>query len=529
MALPPVLLVVFIVSVLTSLAVAGRLTAITVNGRPAEGSRQWSASATPRIGGVAVFIALALALLAAAIVKMTGSSPAGLPDLAGAIVISATILFAVGLLDDIRGVKPLLKLIAQTAAAVVVYSAGFSIEHVSLLPGYSIDLGVFALPLTVVWLVGVSNAFNLIDGMDGLAGGVAIIGLVTAAIAGLFLGNPSVPIYTVGLIGALLGFLRYNWPNARLFMGDSGSLVVGFLLAVLSVKAATDTNNLTYGLVPIFALAYPLLDTGVAMLRRWLRGVPLSRADRRHVHHQLRAMGIGPTKSLIVIYTVSSVVAGMGLLAAFAPPEVTFLATILGVTALLLIVSTSIYWLEYHEFFEVGASLASGLRKAKWVIRDKINARDIVNVIQHAQTLEEVQAILEDSATIFRFAHMKLHTAEMRRRPGKITQELQALKLWKLEYPILHDHTDEHNGLALTIWCSLEASQRPAGAERIARLIGPAIAAWVQSGKYTPAVPSYGDRLLHVEYTPYPTADLLERKPETPIWNPPPAEEVLRT
>src|SRR5688572_6147269 len=223
MALPPILLVVFLVSVFTSLAVAGRLTVFTVSSRRSEGSRQWSASATPRIGGVAVFVALALALLAAAIVRVVRAGlNSSLPDLAGAMIVSATILFAVGLLDDVRGVKPSLKLIAQTAAAMVVYSAGFSIEHVSLLPGYSFELGVLALPLTVIWLVGVSNAFNLIDGMDGLAGGVAIIGLGSTAIAGLFLGNPSVPIYTVGLIGALLGFLRYNWPSARLFMGDSG-------------------------------------------------------------------------------------------------------------------------------------------------------------------------------------------------------------------------------------------------------------------------------------------------------------------
>lgn len=502
MAFPAILLVVFLVSVLTSLAVAARLTTITVSGRLPERSRQLSASGIPRIGGVAVFAALAIAILAAAAAKaLLSGAIAGLPDLADAVILSAAILFAVGLLDDVRGVKPIAKLTAQTAVALIIYWAGFSVEHISLMPGYTMHLGVFALPVTILWLVGVSNAFNLIDGMDGLAGGVAIIGLITVAAAGLLLGNPTVPIYAVGLVGALLGFLRYNWPSARLFMGDSGSLVVGFLLAVLSVKAATDSTKLTYGLVPIFALAYPLFDTAVAMLRRWLRGVPLSRADRRHIHHQLRSLGMGPTKSLLVIYASTSVVAGLGLLAAFAPPEVTFITTILGVAILIALVAMSISWLQYHEFSEVGSSIAHAARKAPSVIRDKINARDIANVIRQAHTIEEVQAVLEDSAPTFRFAYMKLSTPETRSRmPGPITQELQALKLWKLEYPIVYGNPEHYDGLCLTIWCDLGVSQRPAGAERVAQIIGPAIAEWVSNRPFKPAEISHGDRLLHATH-----------------------------
>ena len=172
---------------------------------------------------------------------------------------------------------------------------------------------MLALPITVLWLVGVSNAFNLIDGLDGLAAGVAIIALVPIAIAGLIIGDTSVPVYAIALIGALLGFLKYNWPSARLFMGDSGSLVVGFLLALLSIRGATDSKGATLALIPIFALAYPLVDTGIAILRRWLRGVPLSRADTRHVHHQLGFLGLGPRKALFVICAASGAIATLGL------------------------------------------------------------------------------------------------------------------------------------------------------------------------------------------------------------------------
>src|SRR5437868_4891756 len=282
-----ILLVVFVLSAASSLLVARRLTRVNVRGRHPERSRHWSASGIPRIGGIAVFLSAPGAILIGALAtsQFAGSLPR-LPELAGSLIIASAILFVIGLLDDLRGVPPLVKLLAQTCAALVVYAAGFSIEHVSLVPGHTLDLGVFALPVTVLWLVGISNAFNLVDGLDGLAGGVAIIALLAIAPVGIILHNDSVAVYAVALVGALLGFLRYNLPPARLYMGDSGSLVVGFVLAVLSVRGSTDSAHVTHGLIPIFALSYPLLDTGVAIVRRWLRGVPLSRADRRHVHHQ---------------------------------------------------------------------------------------------------------------------------------------------------------------------------------------------------------------------------------------------------
>src|SRR5688500_7768221 len=148
MILPGMLVVVFLVSVFTSLAVASRLTKVTVTARRPEQSRQWSASGTPRLGGVAVFSALAVGVFAAAGVRAAISgTPDGLPALVDALILSAGVLFVVGLLDDIRGVRPLAKLAAQTAAAFVIYAAGFSVEHVSLMPGYTIHLDILAAPV----------------------------------------------------------------------------------------------------------------------------------------------------------------------------------------------------------------------------------------------------------------------------------------------------------------------------------------------------------------------------------------------
>jgi UDP-GlcNAc:undecaprenyl-phosphate GlcNAc-1-phosphate transferase len=483
MSLPAVLLIVFVAAVMTSLAVARRLTQVVVRPRLPERSRQWSASRIPRIGGVAIFAALPIGIVAAAVANaaLTGMIPQ-LPELAEALIIASAILFVVGLLDDIRGVPPVAKLTAQTIAALVVFYSGFSIDHVSLFPGTTVHLGMAALPITVLWLVGVSNAFNLVDGIDGLAAGVAIIGLAASAVAAITLGNPSVPLYTVALIGALLGFLRYNFPQAKLFLGDSGSLVVGFLLAVLSVKGATDAGGVTRGLVPIFALSYALLDTGVAILRRWLRGVPLSRADHRHIHHQLRSLELTPTRSLVLIYAAAAASAAVGLIISFAPPGVIVVATMIGVAALVLAMALGIHWLEYHEFMAARTSISSAARNARSVIRDKIQARDIAQIIRDAKSFEEVQATLHDSAGTFRFAHMKLSDAASRRRAaGRATQELEALKLWKLEYPIIHENATDYDGICLTIWCSMEAAQRHAGAERIARIVGPAISDWVRA------------------------------------------------
>jgi len=484
MSLSVLLLVVFAVSLAASAVLAERLTHVNVKGRHPERSRHWSASGVPRLGGIAVFGAAPIAILLVAAAPLGAISD--LPELAGSMILASAILFCIGLFDDLRGVPPVVKLLAQAAAALIVYIAGFKVGSIALLPGQAIQLGVLELPITLLWLVGVSNAFNLVDGLDGLAGGVAVIALIPIAISGLIIGNTSVPIYSVALIGALLGFLKYNWPSARLFMGDSGSLVVGFLLALLSIRGATNSAGITLALIPIFALAYPLLDTGVAILRRWLRGVPISRADRRHVHHQLCTLGLSTRKALTVIYVATAAIATLGLIIGFAPPDMV-IATLVGIVALMLLMGGGIYWLEYHEFVEAGASFAHALRKSRSVIQDKINARDLAATLRGARSIEEIQTILADSAETFRFAHMKLSDPFSRKQAaGRITQELQALKLWKLEYPVLQRASDEYDGICLTIWSAIASGQRPAGAERVARILAPAIAEWVGGRKRTP-------------------------------------------
>jgi UDP-GlcNAc:undecaprenyl-phosphate GlcNAc-1-phosphate transferase len=449
-----------------------------------DGARRGHVRPVPRLGGVAIFAGVLLAFGAAPLVAGLSNLVPTVPHLTSALLVASAILFSLGLWDDLRGVPPFVKLAGQTVAALVVVWSGFRIDTLILPPSYQLILGWASIPVTVVWLVGVSNALNLVDGLDGLAGGVGAIALLTATAAAIVVGNGSVPWYTLALGGALLGFLRYNFPPAKIFLGDSGSLVVGFLLAVLTVKGATRPDQATYALAPIFALSFPLLDTGIAMLRRWLRGTPLSRADARHIHHQLRALGLSPRKAVVVILAESAVVAVLGLCVTFAPPEFTVAVAVAGAAILLFIMVYGVRWLEYHEFLEAGASVTSAALHARRVIQDKIVARDLTVLIRKAESFEELSEIVEESAPLFRFSHMELrHGALDRHLPPHIAGELHTARFCKLEYPIASRTTKPNDFVTLNIWCTTESVRRPVGAERVARILGPAIAGWLEVGR----------------------------------------------
>jgi UDP-GlcNAc:undecaprenyl-phosphate/decaprenyl-phosphate GlcNAc-1-phosphate transferase len=448
-----------------------------------DGSRHRHTQPVPRLGGVAVFAGLLVAVTLSALIspRFADVTPWAAP-LNRALVAASAILFLIGLLDDIRGVSPALKLIAQTAAALIVISFGFRIDVVGFVPGSQFELGLFAVPVTILWLVGVSNAFNLIDGLDGLAGGVGVIALIAISASAAALGNSYVPLQSIALAGALIGFLRHNWPPARIFMGDSGSLVVGFLLAFLAIKGSTTTGGVVYGLVPIFAISYLLLDTGIAILRRWLRGAPLSRADDRHIHHQLLALGLSPRRAVSVIFLQSALIALLGLCVTFVPPHMTLAISIIGVAVLLAIFTYGLRWLEYHEFLEAGASFASGVRKARSAIQDRILARDVARMLRDVVTIEEANAIVRGVAQAFRFVHMEiLH--ETTPVVATIRAPDHLGPTWLLEYPICASGGLTETARAepvLAIWCAVMQNGRPASPERVAQILAPTLAEVVQ-------------------------------------------------
>ena len=264
-----------------------------------DGLRRRHARPTPVWGGMAVFAALCLgaACLAAASLWGLLTIPAGTAGLAIALGLSAGGLCLLGCYDDVFDLRPRQKLLGQIVATLPVLIAGCWVDQVAIL-GWQINLGWLGVPCTVAWLIFGINALNLIDGMDGLASvvGVSVSGAI-AAIA-LASGQQHVALLAFALAGALIGFLVFNLPPARIFLGDCGSMLIGLFLSVLALQLLTGptpvTGSVPANLTVALALFYvPLLDTTLAVIRRLLNGRGIMAADREHVHHRLQDLGFG--------------------------------------------------------------------------------------------------------------------------------------------------------------------------------------------------------------------------------------------
>jgi UDP-GlcNAc:undecaprenyl-phosphate GlcNAc-1-phosphate transferase len=284
----------------------------------------------PRLGGVAIYIGVMLTM--AALIAMTGRFPkdarGGEGGLAG-IAIGGTLIFVLGLLDDLESLSAKIKLLVQILAACAAYSLGVRIRAVPIpwvmnidfsflhLHGTLLDLKWMSLPVTVFWLVGIANAVNLIDGMDGLAAGVSAISALTiwsVSLAGS-LDRPYSALLAAVLAGALLGFLRWNFNPARIFLGDSGAYLVGFVLGAISIMGVIKGATANTIIVPcvLLILFFPILDTSWAILRRVARGRSPFEPDAGHIHHRLLQTGLSQKKVAYLIYFVS---ATLGLVAA---------------------------------------------------------------------------------------------------------------------------------------------------------------------------------------------------------------------
>lgn len=263
----------------------------------------------PRLGGVGIFAAFLPALLIGMAVLTDGSFQevfaAYLPAILGLVLIHAT-----GLIDDFRNLPAIYKFIAQLIAAFLITLAPLRLTELWLpFMEAPLELGPFGYPLTVLWIVAVANAVNLIDGIDGLAGGFSAIAILGTGLIGLFLlQNETLALIAFALFGALVGFLFFNLPPARIFMGDSGSLTVGFLLAAVplagSVTAVGGVNTeINFGIIPIVTLLFlPIVDMITAIARRIRKGQPIYMADREHVHHKLIDRGLSAGAILRIMY-----------------------------------------------------------------------------------------------------------------------------------------------------------------------------------------------------------------------------------
>ena len=257
----------------------------------------------PRVGGVGIVIAYAAAYGFVLLLHLRAGAKIehGL-EFVLRLAPAALLIFATGFIDDIRGVKPWQKLIGEVGAALMAYWAGIRVRDFA-----GFDLATWLqLPLTVLWLVGCTNAVNLIDGIDGLAAGVGLFATCTTLFAALLQHNLALALATAPLAGCLLGFLRYNFNPATIFLGDCGSLFIGFLLGCYGVLWSEKAATILGMTAPLMVLAIPLLDTSLAIARRFLRGQPIFSADRGHIHHRLLDRGLTPRKVALVLYAFSA-------------------------------------------------------------------------------------------------------------------------------------------------------------------------------------------------------------------------------
>ena len=271
--------------------------------------RKTHAVAVPRTGGVAIVAACVAAI---GLLLLTSLKGAARVDLSVALQLlpAGAVIFALGLLDDLVGLNAWKKLLGQALASYLAYLGGV---HITGFAGYALPAWS-TLPITMAWLIACSNAFNLIDGMDGLAAGIGLFATFTTLSAALVNDNIALALATAPLLGALLAFLRYNFNPASIFLGDCGSLTIGFLLgcfgAIWSQKSAT-----LFGMAaPLMALAVPLVDAGIAVVRRFLRRQPIFSPDRNHLHHRLLDRGFSPRKVALIVYGLCGVATAFSLL-----------------------------------------------------------------------------------------------------------------------------------------------------------------------------------------------------------------------
>jgi UDP-GlcNAc:undecaprenyl-phosphate GlcNAc-1-phosphate transferase len=287
-------------------------------------------------------------------------------------------------------------------------------------------------------------------------------------------------VITLAMVGSLFAFLRFNRSPARIFLGDSGSMVLGFFLSIRLVTAATTPDGLTFFLVPLFALAYPLLDTFIAIARRWLRGHPFSRADGRHIHHQILALGLSARRTVDLLGLFFACVAFLGVSITFAPPRVTLTLMTAGGVLIFAVFFYAIRWLRYTEFIELGASIASVIRNARGHVRNKIVATDIAMKLNKANTLEEFSAILNESAEELGLLEVNLVLGSGNQFIGPSSRQIWPAgnRPYRVDYPITWERDGHRQDAVLRIWCERPDGRRHHGTERIAARLAPAIEGW---------------------------------------------------
>jgi UDP-GlcNAc:undecaprenyl-phosphate/decaprenyl-phosphate GlcNAc-1-phosphate transferase len=345
----------------------------------------------PRLGGVAIFLAFSISLtvwLGLSLVfprLIQGLAPVTLLR----IYIPACLIFCLGIYDDLHGAGPYLKFSVQAVAAAMLFAGGMRVLDLPLLFRSSSLPWFLGLPLTVLWVVAVTNAFNLIDGLDGLAAGSGLFSTLVFFVCALVNHSWLGSLMSVTLAGAILGFLRFNFNPATIFLGDSGSLFIGFMLSALALEGQQKAPTFVAIAIPVVSFGLPILETLLSILRRLISGRPIFTADREHIHHKLLQMGFSHRQVVIVLYAVSAVFAMLSLFLLW--PTGSTLGLVLAV------VGTGVWLgvqhLNYLEFGEL-RRVAQRTIDQRQIVINNLSVRRAVEELRVARDYAQVRSIL---------------------------------------------------------------------------------------------------------------------------------------
>src|SRR5712671_3974648 len=351
-------------------------------------NRRVHMKAVPRLGGVAIFVSLLIPL--SVLLLLSNLLTQSLRPVHRGIfvfLVCGFLVLMLGVYDDLRGANARVKFAGLAGVATLFYFLGGRIVTVSIPFVGGVTLHpILGFLLTLIWIVGIANAFNLIDGLDGLASGSALFSSMVLLSVSLIQGRPVVAVIALALTGALAGFLRYNFNPASIFLGDSGSLFVGFSLAALSLQGSQKSSTAVAVAIPILAFGLPVVDTGVSIARRILSGKPIFQGDRVHIHHMLLERGWSQRRVALVLYGVSAL---FGLLAMLLVNSgdglIAMLLFVVGVVVVL-----GLGHLRYHEVDEVRASVKRNIGERRMRLANNLRMRRACRAISSASTLDEL-------------------------------------------------------------------------------------------------------------------------------------------
>ena len=379
----------------------------------------------PRLGGVSVFLSFLVGVTVALLLSLH------FPVLAAGlsirplltVLVPGTLIFLLGLYDDTHSVGPYTKFAVQGVAALMLFAGGLRILDLPVLFGPKHLAWYIGLPITVLWVIGITNAFNLIDGLDGLAAGSALFSTFVVFVAAVANRSSLVSLLTIALAGAILGFLRFNFNPATIFLGDCGSLFIGFMLSALALEGAQKAPTIIAVAIPVVSFGLPILETTLSVLRRLINGHSLFTADREHIHHKLLQHGMSPRQVVIALYAVSALFALLSLFLLW-PGRNTL--------GLVLVVIGACVWfgvqhLGYLEFWEIGR-VAQRTIEQRGIFVNNLAIRRAMEELKAASDYVQVCRILEAAFSTNDFDRFELSIKARAAEPTTIGD-----KRWRME------------------------------------------------------------------------------------------------